>query len=515
MGSNGSQGVGEEWDVVKAVRSYVDAKSEELVARLAESVAIESVSGDLTRRSSCIKQADWIVDLIAKVGGSSQKVELGYQETEDGDRYALPPVVFGEFGDGDVRKATVLCYCHYDVQPAEMEDGWESNPWVLTERKGRMYGRGSTDDKGPLLGWLWAVDAYKENGKVLPVNLKVCFEGMEECSSECLDELLKREAIDGGFLDDVDYVVVTDNYWITLHKPCLTYGLRGIASFEVEVRAGSKTLHSGVFGGIVMEPMGDLVQLLADLVRDPPQCIKKESAKELSEEEAMRYKGIEVDLEQMKEEAGGVKYLKGGKNVAQVLMNRWRYPSTTIHGIEGAYSGSGVKTIIPGSVVGKVSVRLVPDQDPDEVTEGVSQYLRKKFRELNSSNSLNIISNGAKAWLADPSGLLYEAGAASIRRVHGCTPDYTREGGSIPVVEILSSTLQAETMLLPLGASDDGAHGENEKFDRKCYLDGVVCIATLLEEIAARADQKAPEILEQTPRRGTLQKVKDLWKALA
>lgn len=506
-------------DLFNEARKLINANADVYVQRLREAVAIQSVSTDLSKRSACFEMGDMLHKWIEQLGGTSEKVLVGFQELDDGERHDLPPVILGEFKDNQRSKPTVLVYGHYDVQPASKEDGWDTDPFSLTEKGGNMFGRGSTDDKGPVLAWLWAVEVFRELEVELPVNLKVCFEGMEESNSECLDDLLEREAKRGGFLWDVDYVVVTDNYWVTKDKPCLTYGLRGIASFECEVRAGSRTLHSGVFGGTIAEPMTDVIQLLAAVSEgghgeiDIDGC-RQTDCSELTEGEKELYKNISFDTEAYREEAGGVGRLRGD-NATEVLMNRWRFPSLSIHGIEGGYSAPGFKTVIPGSATGKFSIRLVPGQDPSGVEESVKKVLQDRFDGLKSGNELNITSSASEAWLADPKCALYQAGAAALLKVYGVRPDLTREGGSIPVAGLLQKIVGVETMLLPLGSSDDGAHGENEKMGRKNYICGIHVLFSLLGEIARVHSERDDSPSSREKRRGTFGRLRDIWMGLS
>lgn len=501
-------------------RKLISANADVYVERLAEAVAIPSVSTDLSHRDDCFAMADLLHRWIEELGGSSEKVLVGFQEVDDGARYDLPPVILGEFSDPRRArgKPTVLVYGHYDVQPAD-ENEWKTPPFKLTQSDGNLWGRGSTDDKGPILAWLWAIEIYRELNVELPVNLKICFEGMEESNSECLDELLQREAKRGGFLSDVDYVIITDNYWVTKDKPCLTYGLRGLATFECQVRAGSQMLHSGVYGGCIAEPMTDVVQLLAAVTAAGHGNIAiegcgRESSEELSEEEIELYKGITFDTDAFRKEAGNVPILLG-ESAKEVLMNRWRYPALSIHGIEGGYSGSGFKTIIAGSATGKFSIRLVPGQDPNGVEEAVKKLLEERFAELKSPNELKITSSSSKPWLANPKSGLYQAGAAALLKVYGVRPDLTREGGSIPITGLLHDKLGVETMLLPLGQSDDGAHSNNEKMGRKNYLKGVEVLVSVLSEIA-RVFQERDNVSSGTNRRrGALGRLRDIWYGLS
>lgn len=502
-------------------RKLITANADVYVKRLGEAVAIQSVSTDLTKRDACFAMADLLHRWIEELGGRSEKVLVGFQELDDGQRFDLPPVILAEFHASPPRnsKPTILVYGHYDVQPADHADGWTSDPFTLTERDAMLYARGATDDKGPVLAWLWAIEVFRELSAELPVNLKLCLEGMEESNSECLQDLLEREAARDGFLSDIDYVVVSDNYWITPTKPCLTYGLRGMATFQCEVRAGSKTLHSGQFGGCLPEPMTDVVQLLAAVTKgahdgiDIPGCTR-EDCLPVTPSEMTTYKGISFDIEQFREEAGGVSRLVG-EDATEVLMNRWRFPSLSIHGIEGGYSGSGFKTVIPGSATGKFSIRLVPGQDASVVEEAVTKVLQERFKALNSGNELTITSSGSNAWMANASGPLYQAGASAFLKVYGMRPDLTREGGSIPVVGLLQKALNVEMMLLPLGSSDDGAHSENEKIGRKNYVMGVNVLFALIVEVARVHEQRAASGSNPVAKKGALGRLKDIWYGLS
>lgn len=500
-------------------RKLIASNADVYIQRLSEAVAIQSVSTDLGRRDDCFAMADLLNRWIEELGGSSDKVLVGFQELDDGSRYDLPPVILAEFSEGKKKtKPTVLVYGHYDVQPADKADGWSSDPFTLTDVDGKLYGRGSTDDKGPILAWLWAIEIHRELEIELPVNIKFCLEGMEESNSECLDDLLEREA-KRGFLADVDYVVITDNYWVTTDKPCLTYGLRGLATFQCEVKAGTQTLHSGVYGGCIAEPMTDVIQLLAAVSKGghgdiAVETCGKESCEAITEAENELYRGITFDTDEFRREAGNVPALLGD-NAKEVLMNRWRFPSLSIHGIEGGYSGSGFKTVIAGSASGKFSIRLVPGQDGKAVEESVKKILEKRFAELESPNQLTITTSSSRAWVANPRCPLYQAGASALLKVYGVKPDLTREGGSIPIAGLLQEKLGVETMLLPLGQSDDGAHSENEKMSKRNYLHGVQVLFALLGDIA-RVHQEREDMPNGAPKKkGTLGKLKDIWYGLS
>ncbi|XP_033646063.1 cytosolic non-specific dipeptidase-like [Asterias rubens] len=465
--------------------SYIDAHQDEYVERLATAVAIQSVSAWPEKRSE-IKR---MIEVVAKdlrepsVGATIELIDVGTQEMEDGQVIPLPPILLGHLGN-DPKKKTVCIYGHLDVQPAKKEDGWDTDPFVLTEIKGKMYGRGSTDDKGPVLAWLNVIEAYRALGQDIPINIKFCFEGMEESGSEGLDELIESKK--DTFFKDVDYVCISDNYWLGKNKPCITYGLRGIAYFFIEVECARKDLHSGVYGGSVHEAMTDLIALLDSLV-DVNGHIKVpgvyDKVDKLSAEEAKLYDNIDFDLEEYRQEIGTERLLHDTKQ--KILQHRWRNPCLSIHGIQGAFDGAGSKTVIPRKVIGKFSIRLVPHQCPSEIDQLVIKYLTEIHAKRGSPNKVTVSSGHlGESWLSDFDHPHYMAGRRAIKTVFGMEPDMTREGGSIPVTLTLQNATQKNVMLLPMGACDDSAHSQNEKMDRSNYINGAKLIGAYFEEVA-------------------------------
>lgn len=187
-------------------------------------------------------------ETLKSLGAKVELRDIGTEKLPNGSTIPLPPVLLGSLGD-DKNKQTILLYGHLDVQPALVEDGWDTNPFELTEKNGKLYGRGSSDDKGPVLGWVHAIQTYQALKIPLPVNLKFCFEGMEESGSQGLDQLLWSEK--DKFLANTDHVCISDTYWLGTEKPCIGYGLRGICYFFLEIECAKKDLHSGIYGGTV------------------------------------------------------------------------------------------------------------------------------------------------------------------------------------------------------------------------------------------------------------------------
>ena len=470
---------------MEAVFKYIDEHKEKFIQNLDEAVQIKSVSAWKETRPEIERMIHWIGDRLKALGATLEYCDIGEQTMPDGTKLKLPPVLLAQLGD-DPSKNTLLAYGHLDVQPAAKEDGWDYECFAITNTGGKLYGRGSSDDKGPVLGWLHAIEAFLQTGKSLPVNLKFCFEGMEESGSNGLDPLL-RSRQNTDFLKKVDFVCISDNYWLGKNKPCITYGLRGNCYFFIEIEGPAMDLHSGVFGGAIHQPMSDLVFLLSTLVDSKDNILIDgiyDSVDRVTREELDLYQNIAFDPTEFRKDIGVSKLMHDNDKV-KTLMARWRFPSLSIHGIQGAFSEGGAKTVIPRKVIGKFSIRLVPSMKPDDVGELVVAYLKKKWAERGSPNKMKaqLVSKG-RPWLSDIHHPNYEAGREAIKEVYGVEPDFTREGGSIPITLSLQETTQKNVILLPMGASDDGAHSQNEKIDIRNYIEGTKVLCSYMNHLS-------------------------------
>lgn len=471
---------------LNSVNSYIDDKLDKFKLGLKEAVAIKSVSSARDNRGD----VTLMVQTVAERMKDELKMNVEIRDLGPDPNYPttdplpLPPVILASLGN-DVEKKTLCIYGHLDVQPAERSDGWDTDPFELITKGDEMFGRGSTDDKGPVLGWLNVIEAFQQTKTDIPLNLKFVFEGMEESGSIGLDELIKSEK--EGFFKDVDFISVSDNYWLGTEKPCLTYGLRGIIYFHLTVTCADKDLHSGSHGGPVYEAMSDLVALLGTLADVKGNILVSgvnEAVREVTEEERALYDGLDFEKDEYQTMLGA--YGLTTDNNVDTLMRRWRFPTLSIHGVEGAFSGPGDKTVIPMKVTGKFSIRLVPDQNPEDVGKLVIDHLTKAFKQRGSPNKMDIkFSEGAALpWLGSFDTDLYEAGKIATKSVYGVDPDYNREGGSIPVVLTLANTTEKEVLLLPMGRADDGAHSQNEKLNISNFQKGMKLFAAYLKELA-------------------------------
>lgn len=461
---------------------HIESSEEKFISRLSEAVAIPSVSADVSKRHEVKRMGEWLASQLTGLGAIDVELKpLGKQEGED--NLELPPIVVARVGI-DSKKKNVLIYGHYDVQPALLEDGWNTEPFTLTQRGDILYGRGSTDDKGPVMGWLNVLEAHRDLGIEIPVNLVFCFEGMEESGSEGLDELIKREA--NAYFKGVDAVCISDNYWLGTKHPVVTYGVRGVSYYEVAIEGPAADLHSGLFGGVVYEPMIDLTYTLSKLVTPQGEILIpgiKEMVAPLEKSEDELYDDIHFDLSELEANVGSKTVIQD--NVKHALQARWRQPSLSLHGVEGAFYEKGAKTVIPRKVIGKFSIRTVPNIEPKQLDKYVFDHVQKSFDSLNSKNKMSVrLVHPGDYWVADPHGWSYTAAAKATKAVWGVDPDFTREGGSIPITLSFQDNLNTSVVLLPMGRGDDGAHSTNEKINVSNYIEGTKTLAAYLHYLA-------------------------------
>eukprot|EP01053_Blabericola_migrator_P011139 Blabericola_migrator_1__11138@NODE_651_length_7047_cov_201_880372_g477_i0_p2_GENE_NODE_651_length_7047_cov_201_880372_g477_i0NODE_651_length_7047_cov_201_880372_g477_i0_p2_ORF_typecomplete_len481_score117_27Peptidase_M20/PF01546_28/4_1e48M20_dimer/PF07687_14/9_7e03M20_dimer/PF07687_14/4e23Peptidase_M28/PF04389_17/0_00015_NODE_651_length_7047_cov_201_880372_g477_i041055547 len=474
---------------IHKVHAVIDDDTQEYIKKLAEMVTIKGVSAQAACRAEVVKTAHWIETEIKKDWPQAEvRLEIpDEKQILEGQELSLPPIVVAQTAPLDDKKRTLLVYAHYDVQPAEREDGWETEPFELVKLdNGQLRGRGSTDDKGPLLGWLGALRAYKKAGIDVPVNIKFLFEGMEESGSDGMDEIIGRLKSNTKFLEGVDFVCISDNYWFTTSKPCLTHGLRGMVSAQVTITGPKRDLHSGVYGGCVYQPLDDLIYIMSSLkdkddkILIPGVC---DTVAPVTEEELERIKKVTFFLDQRRDEVGTTR-LRHEDDIPALLMSTWRNPSLSLHGIEGAFAEPGFKTVIPMKVTGKFSIRIVPNQDPDTVAKQVEDYVKQKMAERDSPNQMSLVIGTGRWWFTEPTNKVFEAAKKATEQVHSVTPDFTREGGSIPITLTLGECTGAPVCLLPMGRSDDSPHSQNEKLDVSNYVQGMKTFASFLNELS-------------------------------
>ncbi|WP_138420619.1 dipeptidase [Aquibacillus sediminis] len=451
-----------------AVLNYLKENREQQLNKLNEFLSIPSVSTDSVHKQDVEKAAHFVANYLKEIGFD----QVDVQQTKG------HPLVYGEWNGAGEQAPTVLFYGHYDVQPADPLELWESEPFQPEIRDGRLYARGASDDKGQVFMHLAVFEAYmKTNGK-LPINVKVCIEGEEEIGSENLYEILEKQKEQFN----ADFAVISDSGMVDTGQPSIVYGLKGFTGLEFTVNGPSSDLHSGIYGGAVRNPAMAMSHLLASL-KDVNEVVKVEGFYDNVEE-------LTDSERQLMKDAPGEDYTKTtgvketvseqGFTAKEHTMAR---PTMEINGLFGGYQGEGTKTIIPSSATAKLTCRLVPGQDPDHIQDLLVDHLEKN---LPAGVTIDITREAlsAKAYKVDPNNPLITKAAASLEKAFGKEAVYVRMGGSIPVVESIDSIYNIPVVLLGFGTPEDRLHSPNESFPLENFDKGMETIVHYWEEVA-------------------------------
>jgi len=454
--------------------SYLRQNASRFEDDLCELLRIASVSADRQFAGEVRKAADWVAGQFHHLRFETRICETpGYPIV-----LAQSPHIPGA--------PTALVYGHYDVQPPDPLDQWISPPFEPTRRDGNLYARGATDDKGQMLTHVKSAQAWIESQGRLPINLKYLIEGEEEVGSEHLEAFIREHAKELA----ADVIVISDTAQFGPGQPAITYGLKGIAYFEVKLVGPKQDLHSGTFGGAVSNPANALVKMLAALVNEHGQVqvpgfyddVLPITSLERSQMDALGFS----DDEFMR--SLGVKGLFGEEGYT-TLERRWARPTCDINGLISGYQGEGSKTVLPARASAKFSFRLVPKQDPKRIARDLEAMLR---RLLPPGLAMELIAyHGAPGVVVPLDSPYMSAAARAIEQGFGRAPVYIREGGSIPVVSTFAEILGLDTLLLGWGLNDDNTHSPNEKFNLADYHRGIKSSAYLWAELAKLAPGKA------------------------
>ncbi|MBI5324574.1 MAG: dipeptidase, partial [Ignavibacteriae bacterium] len=388
-------------------------------------------------------------------------------------------IIYGEWLDAGKDKPTILIYGHYDVQPVDPIDLWNSKPFEPEIRNGKIWARGTADDKGQLFCHVKAIEShFKANGK-LPVNVKILFEGEEEAMESHLDEFI----INNAELLSCDTAVISDTEWFAEGLPTICYGLRGISLAEVTVTGPNRDVHSGSFGGGIDNPLNVLCWMVAQL-RDRYGRIRipgfYDNIVKLTEEEREAYKLLPYN-EKLYCEDLGINSVFGEIGYS-TLERVWARPSLDLNGIVGGYTGEGAKTIIPSKASAKISMRLVPNQEPEDIAKKLESYLK-----LIAPPTVKIevtARAGGKPVLTPLIDPAIKAATKALKLAFGKEPVFMREGGSIPVAELFQSVLKANTVFMGFGLPTDNIHSPNENYELNNFYNGIKAIAYYLEEFS-------------------------------
>lgn len=428
-----------------------------------------SISTDEAYADNVAECAHWLVEKLTAVGLDAKLVPTSGH-----------PVVWAKNKHQPGRK-TVMIYGHYDVQPPDPLELWDSPPFDPVLKDGYVYARGATDNKGQILAHILGIQETIEKDGELPVNLHLIIEGEEEIGSGNLGNFLTQN------LDALrsDVVVVSDTGMVAKGVPTLSYGLRGVTALEIKITSAKMDLHSGMFGGAVANPITALAQLLATM-HDKNGHVAIEGfydkVKPLEDWEREMWRKLPIDGDQEVLGETGVPALFGEEGYS-TFERLWARPTAEINGIGGGYQGPGTKTVIASHAMAKVTFRMVPNQDGAEILELAKAHLRK---HLPPGVTLEITDGHSGPWyLTDPHSEVGQAAQRALREAfNGAEPALIREGGSIPITSQFRSIMGVETLLLGLALSDCRAHSPNENFPLENFDAGIRLNKAILQELA-------------------------------
>ena len=448
---------------------YLDTHNRRIHEELFELLRIPSVSARSEHAADVRRAADWMRDSLSRIGLDASVIPT-----------AGHPVVLGEW-----RKApgapTVLVYGHYDVQPAEPLELWESPPFEPTIRDGRIYARGSVDDKGQLFLHVKALEAHLAVRGTLPVNVIVLAEGEEEVGSEHLEPFVAEHATRLA----ADAVVISDSSMFAPGQPSILSSLRGLAYFQIDVTGPSVDLHSGSYGGAVVNPATALARIIATFHDESGHIAIPgfyDAVRDWGDSARAAIRRLPFDEAAFQHETGASAL--GGEAGYSTLERIWTRPTCEVNGLLSGYTGEGAKTVLPSKAMAKVSCRLVPDQNPEDIGRLLESHVRRVAAKGVEITVRHL--SGGRPWRAELAGPVFDAARRALTAAFGREPVIVGEGGSIPVVGDFERILGAPVLLMGFGLPGENAHAPNEWMSVENFEKGAVAIAQLWDEYGAR-----------------------------
>jgi acetylornithine deacetylase/succinyl-diaminopimelate desuccinylase-like protein len=431
------------------VLAYLQANHDRILGELIEFAAIPSVSTDPAHAADVRAAALWVADALARAGPFTVRTIPT----------AGNPVVYAEWL-GAPGKLTVLVYGHYDVQPADPLEQWQSPPWTPVVRDGRLYARGVSDDKAPMLIPIRVAEAFFAVTGGLPVNVKCVFEGEEEIGSPSLDAFIR----DNTELLAADVVLSADGAMWRINEPSLTVASRGLVGLELIVTGASKDLHSGRHGGGIANPLHAMARLIASLHDADGRVAVAgfyDRVRELSPEDRAAIAALPFDEGAYLAQVGAPATF--GEPGYTTLERQWTRPTIEINGMWGGYAGPGQKTVIPSQAHAKITCRLVPDQDPDDVIALVTRHLEAHVPP-GTRISISPGDHGARPAHIRTDHFALRAADAALHGVYGVRPLIVRMGGTVPIAELFARHMGLETVFFSFSTADEDFHAPNEFF---------------------------------------------------
>jgi len=450
------------------VLSRIDTEKETYLEELKDYIRIPSISTDPAYKAEVLRAAEFLEGKLRDAGLKTERIQT-----------AGHPLVYAEWL-GAPGKPTVLFYGHYDVQPADPLELWRNPPFEPTVEGDKLVARGSTDDKGQSYTHVKAVAAMLAERGSLPVNVKFLVEGEEEAGGESIDRYVRE---DGGKRLAADAVMISDTSLYAPGQPSLIYGLKGLSYMEIKVTGPNRDLHSGTFGGAVTNPLNALCQIIAKLRDEKTGKILipgfYDDVRPLEDWERKEFAGLPFDENQYRSELGVAELF--GEEGYSTRERTWARPTCDVNGIFGGYMGKGAKTVLPSWGGAKVSMRLVPDQEPKKIAKLFTEYVQS-IAPKSVTVEVELL-HGADPVVVEAKGPIVDAAMEAMQEVWGARPVRIREGGSIPIVSTFASVLGAPVLLLGFGLNDDGLHSPNEKFNISHFYNGIRSVARLLDRL--------------------------------
>jgi len=446
-----------------ALQKWFDSHKKEIQEDFFTFLRFASISTEPNHKSDVLSCAEWLFAYLKKIGLSCEMVSTsGY------------PVLLAEDLKAGPSQPTALFYGHYDVQPIDPIEEWKSNPFEPTVRNGLVYARGASDNKGQLFYTITAIRALKELGK-MPINIKCCFEGEEEGGSQGLTEILPK--IEKKI--QADHILIVDVDIPDLNTPAINLGARGIVTLDVKMIGSNTDLHSGHLGGISLNPLRAMVNLLSKCWDENGRVQVPHFYDDVEEIPQKERKEMTLDLEAYRK-IYGIRAFAPEKPYTECESN-WIRPTLEINGLAGGYHGDGFKTVIPAKVVAKISCRLVAKQDPQKIAKLVAQFLKEHVEE---GMELNIeIGHGGPAVRGSATSKLAQVACLAYSEVFKKPCKKIYAGGSVPIVSDLVKAAKGEVVLMGVALNEDNIHAPNECFGLERFELGFLVIGNIIQKL--------------------------------
>lgn len=455
---------------MSALLDYIDANRQRYLDELQELLAIPSISTEPANAPDVARCAEWLQTHLLHIG--LENVQIFPTKGH--------PIVYADWLHAGDDKPTILFYGHYDVQPVDPLNLWTNPPFEPTMRDGKIFARGATDDKGQVFLHIKCLEAWLKTNGSIPVNVKLLIEGEEEIGSVNLESFLEEHKA----MLACDSVVISDTAMPKKGQPGIVYGLRGLCYMEVHITGPNRDLHSGSFGGAVQNPLNALATIISKLKDEQGRILIDgfyDNIVELSAEERAALAQLDFSEEEFRQSLE-VDALFGEEGYTTVERLGAR-PTLDVNGFIGGFTGTGAKTVLPAKASAKISMRLVANQDTNDIAQKFEAYVRKVAPTGVRIEVENL--HGANPVLVPRDGFAVKAAVRALERAFDKAPVFTREGGSIPITLLFDTILGAPTVLMGFGLNSENAHSPDEHFDLDNFHSGIKASALFYEEVAA------------------------------